>query len=362
MKNIYKILACLAFSLVAFTACSDDDSPKYDTNTPTASGQFASTSEKTYVLEEDKKYETFEEYTWSASGYGDIAVGMRYTLQIDFAGNNFASPVDLGTYSDREATFMNNDINDALATLGATPLQETTIELRIVTKAYGGDGGTQLLETFPVIYSEPITLKVTPFEPVAPQYPATLYMIGAEFGNWDWESNGIAEMIPVNGKEGEFWCIRYFSANEGFKWAPEKKWANDFAQLDEIIGYTLNGNDAVVSSNGLYMVYVDMVKGKIAIEQAQVFGIGDAFGGWTEGTYPATISGQEVKITATNSADLRIYAGSSIATSDWWTREFILRNGVIEYRGNGGDQEPRIPISAGQTVTLNFNTGTGTIN
>ena len=40
--------------------------------------------------------------------------------------------------------------------------------------------------------------------------------------------------------------------------------------------------------------------------------------------------------------------------------EFVVLNGKIEYRGNGGDQE-RATVGAGKTVTLDFNAGTGTI-
>jgi len=55
-----------------------------------------------------------------------------------------------------------------------------------------------------------------------------------------------------------------------------------------------------------------------------------------------------------------MYAGSSIATTDWWTREFNIIDGKIEYRGNGGDQAA-VPVTAGKVVTLDFNAGTGTI-
>jgi hypothetical protein len=40
--------------------------------------------------------------------------------------------------------------------------------------------------------------------------------------------------------------------------------------------------------------------------------------------------------------------------------EFAFYNGVIAYRGDGGDQEA-VPMSDGQTVTLNFNAGTATV-
>ncbi|MBQ3440204.1 MAG: hypothetical protein IJG35_09520 [Bacteroidales bacterium] len=96
--------------------------------------------------------------------------------------------------------------------------------------------------------------------------------------------------------------------------------------------------------------------------KAKVYGIGDCFGGWSEAMSGALFAEENGTLTVTVPADgeLRMYAASSIATSDWWTREFIILDGKIAYRGNGGDQT-RVPVTAGQKVTLNFNAGTGTI-
>ena len=58
--------------------------------------------------------------------------------------------------------------------------------------------------------------------------------------------------------------------------------------------------------------------------------------------------------------ELRLYTTCSAFSVDWWQMEFVPINGVIEYRGNGDDQT-RVPVSAGQSVTLDFNAGTGVI-
>jgi hypothetical protein len=49
-----------------------------------------------------------------------------------------------------------------------------------------------------------------------------------------------------------------------------------------------------------------------------------------------------------------------LPNTDWWKTEFIVLDGKIAYRGNGGDQT-RVAGTAGQTVSLNFATGTGSI-
>lgn len=196
-------------------------------------------------------------------------------------------------------------------------------------------------------------------EPEPDDYPENLYMIG-EFASWDWGSDQIAEMIPVNGKDGHFWRIAYFAANSPFKWAPGKEWANDFAKQDEVIGYQVVDGNAVVDKDGLYMIYIDLENKKIAIEEAKIYGMGDCFGSWDGETYPFALEGAKASYTATGTGELRIYAGSSIAVSDWWTREFVILEGKIAYRGKGGDQE-RVTVEAGKTVTLDFSDGTGTI-
>lgn len=100
---------------------------------------------------------------------------------------------------------------------------------------------------------------------------------------------------------------------------------------------------------------------EIYIEPAKVYGIGDCFGGWDEGLVLFSVSGKTTSSTVSNAGELRMYAASSIATSDWWTREFIILDGKIVYRANGGDQE-RVQVAAGKTVTLDFRAGTGVIN
>ena len=196
----------------------------------------------------------------------------------------------------------------------------------------------------------------------APALPETMYMIGDGIGGWDWAGDYIVNMTPVNGKAGQFWAIRNIEAGKGFKFSPEKAWGSDFYSLGEDIGFTTADGNCFVAESGVYMVYVDCDAKKICVEKAKVYGIGDCFGGWDPAMEAALFTEADGKLSATVAAagELRMYAASSIATSDWWTREFIILDGKIAYRGNGGDQE-RVSVTAGQKVTLDFNAGTGTI-
>ena len=195
--------------------------------------------------------------------------------------------------------------------------------------------------------------------------PATepaLYMIGDEFGGWDWSSGGVVKMTPVNGFDGHFWAVRYITAGKGFKWCTVREWNGDFYSLGENIGYTVSGGNAYVAESGMYMIYADMQNGKISVEPAKIYGIGDCFGGWNTATYPFAVDGKTMTFTTKGSGELRIYAASNIAPvgGDWWRMEFVIIDGKIAYRGTGGDQ-PRVRVDANKKVVLDFNAGTGAI-
>lgn len=197
-------------------------------------------------------------------------------------------------------------------------------------------------------------------EEMTPKYPETMYMIGAEFGSWDWASEGIVSMTPVHSHEGMFWCTRQITAGKGFKFCSVKEWNGDFAKLGDS-DVTEQGGNLVVAETGLYTVIVDLAGNKVSVAPAKVFGMGDAFGGWDEGKYPFTINADgTATITTTAAGNLRMYTEIEGNTGNWWQSEYNVFDGKIEYRGVGNDQAA-VAVQAGQTVTLNFNAGTGTI-
>lgn len=95
------------------------------------------------------------------------------------------------------------------------------------------------------------------------EFPENVYMIGTDFGDWNWESDGIVEMLPFPGQEGEFWIIRHFNAANGFKWNTEKGWGGDFEQLGESVGFTTDAGNAFVPEDGLYMVRINYAEDRI---------------------------------------------------------------------------------------------------
>ena len=204
------------------------------------------------------------------------------------------------------------------------------------------------------------------------EFPAHLYMIGEEFGNWSWDSDGVVELTPVLHQPdwgvntpGQFWTVRYFHAGKGFKFCSQRAWNGDFWGLTENDGFTEAGGNCTVAEDGFYLVHIDMAAGKVHVEPARVYGIGDAFGGWDKAMESAKFTEVDGKLTVTvpNSDKLRMYVESAISTSDWWTREFIFFDGVIDYRGDdeGQGDQARVSVLKGQVVTLDFNAGTASV-
>lgn len=198
--------------------------------------------------------------------------------------------------------------------------------------------------------------------------PTEMYMTGTEFGSWTWGAEGIVKLIETP-NAGEFWCIRYLTANNGIKFSSinvKDDWSKAFGTLATATGFTTDKDgNAVVAENGLYMIVVDVKNAALTIEPAVVYGIGDTFGGWNEAMedakFAASADGKTLSITAPTAGPLRMYAAySGAATGNWWMYEFHSIDGKIAYRGAGSELTP-YQLTAGQVVTLDFNAGTAVV-
>ena len=232
-----------------------------------------------------------------------------------------------------------------------------------------------------------ISAKLTGKAPLPPEpgeeiaLPEAMYLIGNQ-SDWNWDN--ALELVPVNGylgpkgKDGEtrFWTIHYFAEGDQFKGNSLRSWngnefgfaAVDQATVDAGIVKDEGGNIFVLKA-GWYLVTISTTAkdGKLSstvqLLSPDVYLVGPAAGDtWStpndyKFTIPTTPDGVFTSPAAVKDGDLRI--ALALSGVEWWQGEFIVRDGKISYRGNGGDQEPRVPVKAGQVVTLDFGTGTG---
>lgn len=187
--------------------------------------------------------------------------------------------------------------------------------------------------------------------------PETMYIIGNDFGNWTWEDAGVVEMVPVHSNPGKFWAVRYMTTTTEFKFCAQKAWNGEFTGLKDNTGY-ITPNNCQVEADGLYLIIVDLNGDAVSVAPAKIYGIGDAFGSWDAATYPFEVAADgTATITTAKAGNLRMYVPAS---NEWWHAEFNIYDGKIAFRAGGNDQEA-VAVQAGQTVTLNFNAGTGSI-
>ena len=217
--------------------------------------------------------------------------------------------------------------------------------------------------------------KTSDVEPL-PEFPDELFMIGASVGGWDWAEVDLP-MVPVHSKPHLFWKIVWIETgaeDSGFKFAPEKDWGNDFGWDEnppENGIYQRGGNNMPEpDESGYYMVVVNLETDEIAVVDPQVYLIGDPVGAWDTALEDAlfTVDNVSEVLTITRNleaGELRMYAWFDAAEgwfTDWWQSEFIILDGVIEFRGRGDDQE-RVNINdpGEYTIELDFRNNTGTV-
>lgn len=204
-------------------------------------------------------------------------------------------------------------------------------------------------------------------EPVVPPtYPEKVFIVGDAFRGWT-PATDAEEMVPVNGTPGSFWKIAYLNAG-GFKFTIKLDWGGDFgiaeSNTDAIGEYTKGGNNITVATPGYYMIFVNLETNVVSVTAPAVYLFGDANGGtWAyDEANKFTVDNTAKKIVSPvfkAAGNLRMCIKHPLLT-DWWKADFNVISGVIEYRGNGGDQAA-VPVTAGQTVSLDFTNKTGEI-
>lgn len=213
-----------------------------------------------------------------------------------------------------------------------------------------------------------------------PSYPDAMYIAGAATA-YGWPTVGPGEnedaiMHKCAGgapSEGIFWKICYLEANQGFKLSAAN-WGNPNLGFAEVTEFDANGvtvsaldGNMSVATSGMYMIVLNLRDNlkKVSIIAPEVYGIGDAFGGYTEDV-PANkftidnVAKTLVSPAATANGNLRSYVNHAWIPS-WWNAEFVVNGTDIEYRNDSGSDPTAVALTAGQIVTYHFDDNTGTI-
>ena len=354
MKKLNILLTAIASLFIFFSCSNEDDHLKLGDEGSITKPTFTQEVLQNFVVDEDTNMSTkIGTWSWNRTDY-NIQAAPVYSIEVA-TNSNFENVQSIINSYSNSIEISYKTLNDA-ALLFAKESQPITLYIRLRT-------GLNTVGTGPVFYSDTKSVSFTCYV----SFPTELYMTGTDFGNWNWSAEGVVALTPIQNnvpEDGAFWTVKYLKAGNGIKFSPDKTWDTAYGGMDTNTGFTIDGDgNAVVATDGLYVIFINYPGKTVAIEPAKVYGMGEAFGEWTAGKYPFTITGDKASIITNAANNLRMYATSDAIdayNSDWWRHEFNIFSGKIVYRATGGDQDA-VPVGAGKTVTLDFNAGTGTI-
>lgn len=393
MTKILKSALLLICAVCFFTACSDDNDENPVVKSPTTFhlNTPALAANGIYDLTHSKSIEL----TCSQPDYGYPAV-TRYTVEVATSADMSDARALSGSYTtakiEVDAAELASTLTELYLAKGMSEHQfPLTAPVYIRVKAVQTTADNKEIEGT-AITSNTIELSKVYFAFSLPPVtvPEKLYLVGS-FNKWSWDN--ALEMIPVNGSPNIFWHLVYLDGegnSAGVKFNSDKAYNGNEAGFEKITINPASDNAADIinakgnigsSKPGWYLMIVECtvvgrdIKYNVTFNKPNVYlqGVCTAAGGWdlipdNLFSVPTTADGEFVSPAIGNAvsggpsgSDPGVRICVKIPNVDWWKAEFIVYDKKIAYRGNGGDQTPRVAGAVGQKVYLNFTKETGEI-
>lgn len=231
-----------------------------------------------FVLTLDNAANNFEAFTWTAPDFG-FQSAIRYTLQADKAGNNFADAFDvLSTEGVITGSITNGSLNKKLLDAGFEYDVAQNLEFRIAAV---------INSKVDTVFSNIVTANVTPYATTFPP----IYMIG-DGTSAGWDLSKAVEMRST--APSVYFAIDSFTNGKIFRFFAEPSWSatqysyNDFTTIDSDLSSAGGGDDnfGVAGATGFYAITVDLKNKTIVmvpVAKPSMYMIGGAVGGWSWG-------------------------------------------------------------------------------
>ncbi len=209
MKSIKSLL--VLFSAILITSCTTDDvEDRPVIEAIDAPVLVSPTNGAIYNLSAENKSSLAERFVWSDADFGGD-VEINYAVQIDVAGNEFASPVELGSVnSENQLAVSVETLNGAALSLGAEPFAAVPYEVRIKASV----GTMEML-------SNSIPITVTAYTTEAPKlYVVGSFLFDSGYGdNWT-PANAVALAAAGFGETNFEGFVNIAQENAEFKILP----------------------------------------------------------------------------------------------------------------------------------------------
>lgn len=201
MKNITKSLIAL-FAVFAISCSSDDVEDRPVISGIDAPVLLAPDDASAYVLTIENASNQAERFVWSAANFGQ-SVAINYEVELDSLNGNFSTPRSLGSViGANQLSVSVVTLNNAVIALGGAPEVESQYKVRVKASVNS---------SFEAMYSEPITITVTPYQAFVPLQ--NLYIMGdaTEYGYNNNGGNAPLFRDPAN--QYKYYYTGYFTAN-----------------------------------------------------------------------------------------------------------------------------------------------------
>jgi len=243
-KSIYAITLFSAF----FVACEDVDTVLLDSTANTV----VSLSDDNVVLSEDTAENNAVTISWTEPNFGFDAAP-SYTIMMDVSGGDFTAAQLISAGSDYNYVFTGAQLNNKLLSLGLSPNEESSVDIRVKTT----------LSAFQEMISESVTLVVTPYSSIL-DLSTNLGVVGsATAGGW---GNENIPDLPFYTTATADEYVAYVTLGDGeIKFRKDNLWTENFGDSGADGTLEANGDNIAVSA-GTYKIMVNMANMTYTIE------------------------------------------------------------------------------------------------
>ena len=312
--------------------------------------------------------------SWTYPNHATDSANIKYTIEIDTTGKNFAKPNTIIVQGKLSRAFIAKELNNILLARGYAFNVPVEMDVRVIS-SYANNNER--------ISSNVIKIKMTPYKippKIALPTSLKLFIVGdATAGGWNnpvpvpsqelvrldettW--GGVFQLVggkqylllPVNGD----WSHKFSVANNSL---PGLSAGGDF-------GFDLSDNFPGPAANGLYKIIVDFQQGKFSVTPysgvlpSNLYIVGDATaGGWNN---PVPTPSQQ--FTRLNSSvfeiTLPLIGGKQyllLPVNGDWSHKFAVANNTVPGLSSGGtfgydlsDNFPGPPTSGTYKISVNF--------
>lgn len=333
MKKILIILLAFGLTLPSCLYKNEEGDPVIGTYKAPVLNDVAGN----YTLKEAEANNVFKEFKWSEADYG-FPSATGYSLQIDFAGKNFANAVELINTTKTTASITVGQLNQKLLAMGAKTNTPSAIEVRVVAKV--SDFAQVLPSNVPVMNILPYRVIII--------YP-TLFLPGnyqaASGYEGDWSPDKAQQLYSYKQNNKYEGYVNMEGSGIKFKFTDEPNW--DINWGDDGNNGTLerNGADIPVASAGYYRIKADIT----ALNYSYLKTIWGVIGNATPGGWDNDTNMTYDKATRTWKATLNLTVGEiKFRANDAWD----LNYGDNDTDGSLEENGKNIPVTAAGSYTV----------